>query len=258
MFYCDECAKEKGWPESMFRSRGPCEVCGEVRVCSQRKSIDLPSNARVLEGMNAAAKRLGLPTNAEVVRGMSDALGRMKGRPASEALIEAKRVGDALEATATVDLDDLPPEMRRAIQMPPDLARLSIAGRRTRPDDRGSAPTGDGEATETPVSLPEEALEREISVETVDPSRIVSCCADAPPTPPRVPGFARLLSAEGFVRWTQRGRAGDDPALNAHCVEARRRWHRYSVVLQKALPRLRWDFPTFAPKARPFDQTVDL
>lgn len=241
MFYCDSCAKEKGWPQSMFRSRGRCEVCGTTTVCSSRKSTLLPeasSNRESLEALGKSVSSLG-------------------GRPASEVFVEARRVGDALEASAAVDLDSLPPEMRRAVEAPPDLLRLSIAGRPSPPRSGGSSEDGDDGTTETPASLAEEALERTISVETVDPSRIVSCCGDAPPTPPRVPGFARLLSAEGFVRWTQRGRAGDDPALNAHCVEARRRWHRYSVVLQKALPRLRWDFPTFAPKARPYDWAVD-
>lgn len=154
---------------------------------------------------------------------------------------------------------DLTEEGRTRLPKPEEAAVAPIAAARpSPPESGGSVGNAADAATEMGLSLEEEALEREFSAETVDPSRIVSCCGDAPPTPPRVPGFARLLSAEGFVRWTQRGRAGDDPALNAHCVEARRRWHRYSVVLQKALPRLRWDFPTFAPKARPFDQAVDL
>lgn len=260
MFYCDECAKKKGWPESMFRSRGPCEVCGETKVCSSRKSSLLPSNARVLEGMNDAAKRLGLPTNAQVVRGMSDALGRMKGRPASEALIEARRVAGRLEASATIDLDSLPPATRAALQMPADLARLSIAGAGERPSpprSGGSAEIDADAAAETPVSLEEEALGRVIEVDRGAERATVIVPADAPPPPPRVPGFTRVLSAEGFARWCRRMPLGDDPALNAHCVEARRRWHRYSVVLQTALPRLQWDFPSFTPKARPYDWSVD-
>ena len=42
MFYCDECAKKKGWPETLFKSAGVCEVCGRVKVCNNRKSSDLP------------------------------------------------------------------------------------------------------------------------------------------------------------------------------------------------------------------------
>lgn len=42
MFFCDECRKKKNWPESFLKSKGPCEVCGEVRVCNDVKSSFLP------------------------------------------------------------------------------------------------------------------------------------------------------------------------------------------------------------------------
>ena len=42
MYYCEECRKIKGWPESLAQSRGPCEVCGKTRTCHDRKSSDLP------------------------------------------------------------------------------------------------------------------------------------------------------------------------------------------------------------------------
>ena len=40
MFYCEGCAKKNDWPESIFKSRGPCEVCGKVCACN-----DIPSSA---------------------------------------------------------------------------------------------------------------------------------------------------------------------------------------------------------------------
>jgi len=40
MFYCDECAKKRGWPESFMKSKGPCEICDRVAVCN-----DIPSGA---------------------------------------------------------------------------------------------------------------------------------------------------------------------------------------------------------------------
>lgn len=42
MFYCEDCAKRKGWPESMFRSRGTCEICKKRAVCFEVKSSFLP------------------------------------------------------------------------------------------------------------------------------------------------------------------------------------------------------------------------
>jgi hypothetical protein len=42
MFYCDLCAEKMGYPESMAKSRGPCEVCHKVAVCNDRPSSTLP------------------------------------------------------------------------------------------------------------------------------------------------------------------------------------------------------------------------
>lgn len=41
MFYCDSCAKKRNWPESWFRSKGPCEVCGKTAVCYEVSSAIL-------------------------------------------------------------------------------------------------------------------------------------------------------------------------------------------------------------------------
>lgn len=42
MFYCDPCARSKGWPEGFMKSHGPCEVCGKTRLCSDVPSKFLP------------------------------------------------------------------------------------------------------------------------------------------------------------------------------------------------------------------------
>lgn len=42
MNYCDNCAKEKGWPITGFASYGRCEICGERRLCSDMPSSKLP------------------------------------------------------------------------------------------------------------------------------------------------------------------------------------------------------------------------
>lgn len=38
MFYCDECAEEKGYRISFIRSVGPCEICKKKAICN-----DVPS-----------------------------------------------------------------------------------------------------------------------------------------------------------------------------------------------------------------------
>lgn len=42
MFYCEDCRKKNGWPESMCRSYGRCEVCGKTNVCYDIPSKFLP------------------------------------------------------------------------------------------------------------------------------------------------------------------------------------------------------------------------
>lgn len=37
MFYCDECAEKGGYIISIFKSVGPCELCGKTRACNNRK-----------------------------------------------------------------------------------------------------------------------------------------------------------------------------------------------------------------------------
>lgn len=43
MFYCDKCGLEKGWPKSITKSFGTCELCDEVSVCNDTPSRLLPS-----------------------------------------------------------------------------------------------------------------------------------------------------------------------------------------------------------------------
>ena len=42
MFYCDACAKEKRYPETLFKSRGNCEICGKTTICNEKSSKYLP------------------------------------------------------------------------------------------------------------------------------------------------------------------------------------------------------------------------
>jgi len=43
MFYCDECATTRSWPETMSRSRGTCETCGRAAVCNDSPAGSLPA-----------------------------------------------------------------------------------------------------------------------------------------------------------------------------------------------------------------------
>ena len=42
MFYCNECAKENSYPETMFKSIGICECCRTKNTCNERPSSLLP------------------------------------------------------------------------------------------------------------------------------------------------------------------------------------------------------------------------
>jgi hypothetical protein len=42
MFFCNKCAEECGWNESLVKSFGPCEICGESTVCNDVPSRLLP------------------------------------------------------------------------------------------------------------------------------------------------------------------------------------------------------------------------
>jgi hypothetical protein len=42
MFYCNECAEKNKWPTGMFKSFGPCEICGKTKECNDIPSRLLP------------------------------------------------------------------------------------------------------------------------------------------------------------------------------------------------------------------------
>lgn len=43
MFYCNECANRKGWPnDAIIRSFGRCEICGCTDDCNDIPSSFLP------------------------------------------------------------------------------------------------------------------------------------------------------------------------------------------------------------------------
>lgn len=47
MFYCEQCRIANEWPTGIFKSRGPCEICGNVRDCYDRPSSSLPAHNEV-------------------------------------------------------------------------------------------------------------------------------------------------------------------------------------------------------------------
>ena len=50
MFYCDSCGTKKGWPtDALFKSMGPCEICGKISVCNDVSSGDLPIPKEVID-----------------------------------------------------------------------------------------------------------------------------------------------------------------------------------------------------------------
>ena len=70
MFYCDPCREINQWPESMFKSFGPCEECGQTGRCNEVASSVLTTWDTVRDAMSTpdghvAKGRPGRKTNAE-------------------------------------------------------------------------------------------------------------------------------------------------------------------------------------------------
>lgn len=42
MFYCPKCQVTTGWPNTMSKSIGNCEVCGELAICNDHPARLLP------------------------------------------------------------------------------------------------------------------------------------------------------------------------------------------------------------------------
>ena len=42
MFYCHECATKYQWPETLASSYGKCEMCGQIDICNDTPSSQLP------------------------------------------------------------------------------------------------------------------------------------------------------------------------------------------------------------------------
>jgi hypothetical protein len=49
MFYCEECRKERDWPESIAKSHGPCELCHKTAACHDMPSKYLPKSPQVIK-----------------------------------------------------------------------------------------------------------------------------------------------------------------------------------------------------------------
>ena len=48
MFYCQPCGQQRGWPETLARSTGRCEVCGAHSLCFDCPSSALPLPSPVM------------------------------------------------------------------------------------------------------------------------------------------------------------------------------------------------------------------
>jgi len=49
MFYCEKCEEKYGWPDSLFKSYGKCEMCDKVAECNDVPSKYLPTPKIVKE-----------------------------------------------------------------------------------------------------------------------------------------------------------------------------------------------------------------
>lgn len=58
MYYCESCRVANAWPESPFRSYGPCEVCDQTAACNDMPSRALPTPPAPLDPERIAADDL--------------------------------------------------------------------------------------------------------------------------------------------------------------------------------------------------------
>ena len=54
MVYCNDCADDRGWPETNYRVIGRCELCGDYDECNDKASSLLPAK-KVAEPEDDAA-----------------------------------------------------------------------------------------------------------------------------------------------------------------------------------------------------------
>lgn len=83
-----------------------------------------------------------------------------------------------------------------------------------------------------------------------------TCSPETPPPAPSMPHFVRVLSGEGMARFLHRALSAD-PRLRRHCDEVREDWTEESTRLRRTMEETRWPFPSFTPRARPFDWGFD-
>jgi len=104
MFYCQDCAEEKGWPtDTMVKSRGKCEICGELAICEDVPSKFLPIPDESLTTRGAVVTKdvkVYLPTQFDwEIMLRNDKMGYQKGFT-----VEAPDATRAIEA-AMVELE---------------------------------------------------------------------------------------------------------------------------------------------------------
>ena len=49
MFYCSKCAKENGYPITISKSYGACELCEKIGPCNDMPCKDLPGRKETEE-----------------------------------------------------------------------------------------------------------------------------------------------------------------------------------------------------------------
>ncbi len=90
MFYCQPCGDDRNWPEGWMKSRGPCELCGKVAICSDRPSSSLPLPMSLTPPRRRECGKTCMGTDPDLCRDMSDCLSLP-----SEADLAEQRAADA-------------------------------------------------------------------------------------------------------------------------------------------------------------------
>ncbi|MGH2940335.1 MAG: hypothetical protein ACRDPE_19690 [Solirubrobacterales bacterium] len=136
-----------------------------------------------------------------------------------------------------------------------NLHKLERTGHPVRLPSRGLERVSHAMAKKVPPFGPREPESRvpdELDRALPDPT----CSTETPPPAPSLPAVFYRLGPSSMDAYLRR-RTSVDVGLALHCRRIRAGYSAESARLRAMMDETRWPFPTFAPRARPFDWTVD-
>lgn len=126
MFYCDDCADEHGYPQSLNKSYGNCECCGLQRRCNERPSSMLPEPKTVKQVADEAVK-LGQALVADMTKMLDQAKILVAGWRARDFLDRHKENLCIQCAAAGISSTDISVTMEMAQEMMCYQVKVAVA-----------------------------------------------------------------------------------------------------------------------------------